>query len=243
MRKGNAVARMYGGCMARSSKILKLGITVLMITLLCSAPAMADVTPVYSYLDIPTQIGSIAYTLISDKTTYSAGDTITYFFQLCLTCYDATTWFEIDHLLDLVITLDPHITDITSNADYWLTGGGDGISGNSGYFYDAGGSLAWGFGYPPMTYLLSNDGWPDGPSLQVSGVISPETPPGTKITTSSSVEINVNDHNKEGWENQYIGATDTSVVMATPEFPYPALPAAMILGLLGAVFVARRREK
>lgn len=232
--------------MASSSKILKPGITVLIILLVCLEPAMADVTEVYSYFEYPcTKIGSIAYTLITDKTAYSPGDAITYIFQLSLTSCDASTWFDIDHILDLGIILDPHITNIRSNADYWLTGGGDGISGNSGFFYDAGQSLAWGFGFPPMTYLLSNDGWPqgpDGPALQVSGVISPETPPGTKITTTSYVDINLNDKTGDDWENQYISATDTSVVMATPEFPGPALPVVIILGLLGTVFVARRRE-
>jgi hypothetical protein len=212
--------------------------------MVCLEPAVAEVTPVYSYLNFrDTQIGSIAYTIIPDKTIYCAGDVISYIFLLGLTSCDPTTSFDIDHLLDLGITLDPHITDITSNADYWLTGGGDGISGNSGYFYDAGNSLAWAFGFPPETYLISNSDWPWGPALQISGVIDPGTPSGTKIKTSSYVDINLNDDNGKNWENQYTGATDMSVVTVTPEFPSPALPGAMILGLLGTVFVVRRGKK
>jgi hypothetical protein len=226
--------------MARSLKILKLGIVVLILSVVCLEPAMADVTPVFNRSI--TQIGSIEYTLITDKPTYRAGDVITYIFQLGLACCDPTSSFVIDHLLSLAITLDPHITDITSNAEYWLTGGGDGITGNTGFFYDCGVSMVWGFADPPATYLISKDVWPYGPALMVSGIISPGTPDGTKITTSSHVDINVNDETNGQWENQYTGASDTSVVMVTPEYPSPALPAAMILGLLGAVFVVRSRK-
>ena len=227
--------------MARSLKILNLGISVLIFCALCLAPVMADVTLVSNQSADP--IGSIAYTLITDKTSYSAGDIITYTFQLCLACCDPTASFVIDHLLSLAITLDPHITDITSNADYWLTGGGDGITGNSGYFYDAGVSMAWGYGFPPETYLISHDAFPSGPAPTVSGIISPGTPPGTKLTTTSTVGINVNTDSGGIWENQYTGATDTSTVMVTPEFPCPVLPAALILGLLGTVFAVRNRKK
>jgi hypothetical protein len=231
--------------MIKSSEILKLGIAALIVSMVCLVPAMADVTPIYSNFNfVGTQIGSIAYTLIPDKSTYRAGDVISYIFQMVLTSCDPTTFFDVDHILDLGITLDPHITNIKSNADYWLTGGGDGMSGNSGFFYDFGLSLAWGFGFPPMTYLLSNDDWPWGSPLQVSGVISPGTPPGTKIKTSSFVDINVNDENTHSLENQYTSAGDTNVVTtAAPEFPSPALPAAMILGLLGTVFVVRRGKQ
>ena len=91
-----------------------------------------------------------------------------------------------------------------------------------------------------MTYNLPNTDWPSGPALVVSGIIAPGTPPGTKIKTTSFVDINVNDQNSQNWENQYTGGTDTNVAVA-PEFPSPALPALMILGVLGAVFVARKR--
>jgi hypothetical protein len=226
--------------MAGSSKILKLGIAVLIFCAVCLEPVMADAIPVHNY---SAQFGSIDYTVITDKTTYRAGDVITYIFQLCLTCCDPTASFVIDHLLCLAITLDSHITDITSNAEYWLTGGGDGITGNSGFFYDAGVSMAWGFGFPPLTYPISNNAWPRGTALQVSGIISPETPPGTEVTTTSSVVINLNTVSGGDWENQYDSATDTSTVLVIPEFPCPALPAALILGLLGTVFVVRNRRE
>jgi len=227
--------------MARSSNILNLGITILILSLLCPVPAMADVTPVNNFTG--TRIGSISYTLIPDKPAYRAGDVITYIFQLGLACCDPMASFEIDHLLDLTIRLDPHITDITSNADSRLTGGGDGITGNTGSFYDAGQSLAWGFGYPPMKYLISNSDWPWGPALRVTGKIRPGTPPGTKISTTSYVGINANIESGNTREIRYTGATDTSDVMVTPEFPSPALPAGMVLGLLGMVFMVRGRRR
>lgn len=103
--------------------------------------------------------------------------------------------------------------------------------------------MAWGFADAPVTYLIPNDAFVSGPALTISGIISPGTPLGTKITSTSSVDINVNAESGGSWENQYTGATDTSVVMVTPEYPSPALPAALVLGLIGTVFMVRNRKK
>ena len=178
----------------RQRLFINAGITVLILVMVCCGFVVADTDTVYGSAG---PVGDVSFWITPNNPLPSAGDIITYTFSVASSVF-------IDHVPDIDLTLDPHITDITAIAPLTFCS----ISGQDVFF---------GIGL-----MGGGGGWPI-PDLSVSGIINPTTPVGTKITSSGSADVVVNfyDPATKSWndgDNDY-GVPDSSTVTVSSSPP------------------------
>jgi hypothetical protein len=206
---------------------LCLTIGMLVIACLLAAPVFASTVPVTDFTS--QQVGTLTFTIIPDKTVYYPGDKITYKFATSSTVTDPNVVFSIENTDLLHVTLDNHLTGITvdtGNIGIQCT-----LSGNDLDCLNVNANQ--------VLWLLDGNYYP-----QISGIIKPGTPSGTKITTDGYVGVSL-DFNQAQYSLPD-SAPDTNVIsvvskpITSPEFPSIFLPAILIIGLLGAVLLIKR---